>query len=87
MLTLRDCLDYCDLTDDEVALFAEHAHVPQEIAGQMVCGLVQTDEGIKLIAACLAELMQEAAAGDSPERVERLRLIHARFCAAHPLGH
>ncbi len=28
MLSIRDCLDYCDLTDDEVSLIAEHEGIP-----------------------------------------------------------
>ena len=34
MLSIRDCLDYCDLTDDEVALVAEHEGIPDGAAAQ-----------------------------------------------------
>ena len=34
MLSIRDCLDYCDLTDDEIALFAEHEGIPDAAAAQ-----------------------------------------------------
>ena len=42
MLSMRDCLDYCNLTDDEVALIAEHEDIPDAAAATIACGLVQT---------------------------------------------
>lgn len=42
MLSIRDCLDYCDLTDDEIDLIAEHEDIPDVAAAQLVCGMVQT---------------------------------------------
>lgn len=45
MLSIRDCLDYCDLTDEEVLLIAEHEDIPDAAAAQLCCGLVQTPEG------------------------------------------
>lgn len=40
MLSIRDCLDYCDLTDEEVLLIAEHEDIPDAAAAQLCCGLV-----------------------------------------------
>ena len=55
MLSIRDCLDYCDVTDDEVALIAEHEDIPDVAAAQVVCGLVQTPEGVMV----LTQFMEE----------------------------
>jgi hypothetical protein len=42
MLSIRDCLDYCDLTDEDVAIIAEHHDIPEAAAAQIACGLVQS---------------------------------------------
>jgi hypothetical protein len=35
MLTLRDFLDYCDLTEEEVGRIVEKEHVPPIVAAQL----------------------------------------------------
>ena len=35
MLSIRDCLDYCDLTDEDVAIIAEHHDIPDVAAAQI----------------------------------------------------
>lgn len=87
MLTIQDCLDYCDLTDDEVDLFAEHEHIPREIAGPLVCSLVQTDEGVQLVCACLSELVQTAMSAGALGEAEHVLHVYAEFRSAHPLPH
>lgn len=87
MLTIQDCLDYCDLTDDEVDLFAEHEHIPREIAGPLVCSLVQTDEGVQLVCSCLSELVQEAMSIGELDEAEHVLHVYAQFRSTHPLTH
>jgi hypothetical protein len=38
MLSIRDCLDYCDLTDEDVAIIAEHHDIPDVAAAQIAAG-------------------------------------------------
>jgi hypothetical protein len=42
MLTMRDFLDYCDLTEAEVAKIARREHVPLIVAAQLAHLLKQT---------------------------------------------
>ena len=42
MLTMRDFLDYCDLTEAEVAKIARREHVPLIVAAQLAHMLKQT---------------------------------------------
>ena len=37
MLSIRDCLDYCDLTDEDVAIIAEHHDIPEAAAVPRPC--------------------------------------------------
>lgn len=87
MLTLRDCLDYCDLTDDEVELFAEHEHIPCEVAGAIACSLVQTEEGVEEFDHCLSDLVADAVDSGRFDKAEHVLHVYAQFRSAHPLAH
>ena len=86
MLTMEDCLDYCDLTEDEVELFAEHEHIPEEVAGPVVCGLVQTEEGVKVICAAMSDLVRDAVSSGHMDKAEHVLQVYAQFRSAHPLA-
>lgn len=86
MLTMQDCLDYCDLTTEEVQLFAKHEHIPEEIATPIACGLVQSDEGVKLIGSCLTEMVSDAMQQGEVEEAEHVLNVYAQFRSAHPLA-
>ncbi|MBC9070643.1 hypothetical protein IAI53_01550 [Thauera sp. CAU 1555] len=87
MLSIRDCLDYCDLTEDEVALIAEHEDIPDAAAAQMACGLVQTPEGVLLLTNYMLDLIERATERGDLEKAEQARNLCARFMADHPLQH
>lgn len=87
MLSIRDCLDYCDLTDDEVELIAEHENIPDVAAAQIACGLVQTAEGILILTRFMADLLARAEHRGDRVEADRVRKICARFQLDHPLVH
>lgn len=87
MLSIRDCLDYCDLTEDEVALVAEHEGIPDAAAAQVVCGLVQTPEGVLLVTNYMLDLIERADEEGDHAKADRARSLCARFMADHPLRH
>lgn len=87
MLSMRDCLDYCDLTDDEIALFAEHEGIPDAAAAQVVCGMVQSPEGVVILTSYMKDLVDRATERGEAERAERARKACARFMSDHPLPH
>ncbi|MCB1908858.1 MAG: hypothetical protein KDH15_15950 [Rhodocyclaceae bacterium] len=87
MLSIRDCLDYCDLTDDEVALIAEHEDIPDAAAAHIACGLVQTREGVLILTRYLTDMVDRAERGGNREKAEWARLTFARFLKDHPPLH
>lgn len=87
MLSIRDCLDYCDLTDDEIELIAEHEDIPDVAAAQLVCGLVQTPEGVLILTRCMQELIERANRRGDVEKARRATQVCARFMTDHPLHH
>lgn len=86
MLTMQDCLDYCDLTMEEVHLFATHENIPEEIATPIACGLVQSDEGVELIGSCLTDMVSDAMSQGEVEKAEHVLHVYAQFRSAHPLA-
>ncbi len=87
MLSIRDCLDYCDLTDDEIALIAEHEEIPDAAAAQVACGLVQTPEGVMVLTGYMLDLIERANAHGDVDKAARAATVCARFMADHPLLH
>ncbi len=86
MLTMQDCLDYCDLTPEEVGLFAVHEHLPEEIAAPIACSLVQTEEGVELICSCLRDFVSDAMSRGELAEAEHVLHVYAQFRSAHPLA-
>ena len=87
MLSIRDCLDYCDLTDDEVSLIAEHEGIPDAAAAQMACGLVQTPEGVLMLTHYMLDLIERASERDDERKAQLARRVCERFMSDHPLPH
>lgn len=87
MLSMRDCLDYCDLTDDEVSLIAEHEDITDVAAATMACGLVQTSEGTLLLTQCMEDLLERAQIEGRSEKAALAREVLAQFKVDHPVHH
>ncbi|MRR50413.1 MAG: hypothetical protein EG825_05780 [Rhodocyclaceae bacterium] len=85
MLSMRDCLDYCDLTEDEVALLAEAGDVPGECAAEVACGLVQSPEGTQLLTCMLENALCHVKARGDVCALEAAQQALQRFRADHPL--
>lgn len=87
MLSMRDCLDYCDLTDDEIALLAEHEQIPDAAAAAVACAMVQTPEGVVVLTHYLMDVIEHADACGDHRKARVARSVCARFIADHPLPH
>lgn len=46
MLALRDCIDMCDLTEQEVAAIAEEESLPPIVAVMVGCSLLRSQRGL-----------------------------------------
>lgn len=87
MLSMKDCLDYCDLTEDEVLLIAEHEDIPDVAAAQLCCGLVQTAEGVLLLTQYMETLADRALQRGDTVRARKAMLVRERFILDHPVKH
>jgi hypothetical protein len=85
MLTLKDCIDMSDLSDSEVAAIAEHEHVPEIVAAEIGCKLVNSPAGRELLKRYLRENFVQAKAHHLDKKAQGLALLLRRFDGAHPL--
>jgi len=84
MLTLRDCLELSDLTDDEVQMIADHEHIPDIVAAELGNELLHSEEGVTLIKAYMLDCIEHARRLGDFARVDALYSVYVKFDASHP---
>lgn len=85
MLDLRDCMDFLDLTDEEIEALAMHEHVPLIVASELGSYLLQSPDGVPMIKRAIIDDIEEAEARGDEAQATRLRATLAHFVATHPL--
>lgn len=46
MLTLQECLDFCELSEEQICAIAEHEHVPEIIAAELANACCTAKRGV-----------------------------------------
>lgn len=87
MITLKDCLDYSDLTEEEVAVIAAHEHLTYPFAVEMACGMSQSQEGEDLLRCLLKAAVRDARHDHDSAALKAARHALQEFAAAHPAQH
>lgn len=78
MLTLKECLDFSELTEDEVREIAEHERVPEIVAAELGHTLLNSPRGIYVIRGYLLENLEKAASNGNFRKAKHLdKVIHA----------
>lgn len=83
MLTYEECLDMCDITQEEVSAIAEHEHVDPIIAlaiGQYLC----CHDGENKIKKIILDDIKHAEQTGNTEHAIVLKKVLAHFIATHP---
>jgi hypothetical protein len=83
MLTLKECLEFSDLSEEEVREIAEHERVPEIVAAELGHTLLKTPRGIYIIRNYLLENLERAAATGNLQRARHLGEVITRFNATH----
>jgi len=80
MLTIQDCIELSELTEEEIRAIAEHEHIPEMAAIELGNYLVHTPEGEKRIRAMIVDDIDDArVAGDI------VRVLSLKICLKHYL--
>jgi len=74
MVSLKDCIDMCDLTEEEVVAIAETEKLPAIVAAQVGCTLLRSEGGVEYIRCVLRTRAERAVAdGDLHTAAVRFR--------------
>ncbi len=75
MLTLKDCLGFCELTEDEIEAIAEHEHLPEIVAIELGQYLVHLPKGQNAIRQIIRDDIRVAEARGDGSHAAKLKLI------------
>ena len=84
MISYQECLDFSDLTDEEVDAIAEHERIPQAAALELGSYLLSRPGGVAAIAGMIRDDLAEARGRGDARRVEHLRHALAHLLHHHP---
>jgi hypothetical protein len=84
MLTLEDCIEMCDLTEEEVLAIAEHEHIPVIAAAAMAKYMIHCPDGEICIKAMIKDDIRDSIARGDRVHELALKLVMRRFIAQHP---
>lgn len=84
MLSLEECLDFCELDIDEIEAIAEHEHIPVIVAAEYGCEMLKTPDGVRNLRGILRDNIDCAESHGQAERALRFRSVYRHFCATHP---
>ncbi len=84
MLTLKDCLDFAELTEEEILAIAEHEHLTEIAALELSEYLVQRPDGVLVIKRMILDDIEEAKRANNRARELRLKAVLKHFVDTHP---
>ena len=83
MLSLDDCIAMSGLTEEEVAIVAEHEHLPMIIAVELGYTLLKTPKGVFTLRCYIAEALEHAKLAGDRDKAKDVDRVLTRFNAAH----
>ena len=84
MLSYKDCVDLCDMTQDEIAAVAEHEHIPDIIAIGLAEYLLHTPDGVPMLKRIILDDIEVAISHGNREGETHLRAVLKHFVQTHP---
>ena len=85
MLTLEDCADYCDLTDDEIEAITEGAGIPPIEVCAMVQQYTDSPQECRKILRFLMEYLEKVEAHSDAHRSHEVHEAIQHFVSQHHL--
>jgi len=83
MLTIQDCLDLCELTEDEVLAIAEHENLPEVVALELGNALAQTAAGERRVEEMIVDDIVAAQRAGNLRHAATLKVVLQRFIEKH----
>ena len=87
MISIKDCIAMCGLTEQEVMAIAEHEHVPEIAAAAMGRYLLKKPDGAAQIRDMIRDDIHGALSRGDKDRASELLMVLRHFLATHPEAH
>ena len=87
MISLKDCIALCGLTEKEVMAIAEHEHVPEMAAAAMGRYLLKKPDGAEQIRDMIRDDSHAALSRGDKDHASELLMVLRHFLATHPEAH
>ena len=84
MISIKDCIAMCGLSEKEVMAIAEHEHVPEIAAAAMGQYLLKQPEGAAKIRDMMRDDINEALARNDHTHASELVMVLRHFLETHP---
>ena len=85
MLTYKDCLDWCDLEQDEIDAISEHEHMDRILALAYGDSLCHQAGGTRRMRRILIDDIRHAQQHHNFQHAHELRHLLHRYIKTHPL--
>lgn len=83
MLTLQDCIEMSDLSEEEILAIAEHENIPEMVAVELGCYLVHMPSGEKRIRRMIIDDIERASEAGDVKHAALLRSVLKHFVECH----
>ena len=83
MLTLEDCIEMSDLSEEEILAIAEHENIPEMVAVELGSYLVHLPSGEKRIKRMILDDIEHASAAGNTGHAALLRSVLKHFVECH----
>ena len=85
MLSLEECRGYAGLSEDEVAIIAEHEHIPAIVAVELGSQLLESPRGLYRLHGIFLDSLELAVRQGRREREKHIDAVYAQFLSQHPM--
>jgi S-ribosylhomocysteine lyase LuxS involved in autoinducer biosynthesis len=83
MLTIQDCIELSELTEEEILAIAAHEHIPEMAAIELGNYLIHTPDGERRVKAMIVDDIESARAEGNLHRVLTLKVCLKHFLEHH----
>ena len=85
MLSLHDCIAMSGLSEDEIAIVAEHEHLSMIVAAELGNSLLDSPKGLFTLRGYIVDVLTQAKVAGHRDKEKRVQVVLTRFNAAHPV--
>lgn len=86
MLTIEDCIELSELSEEEILAIAEHENLPEMVAVEFGAYLVHAPDGEKRIKRMIVDDIEAARARGDYKHAGVLKSVLRHFIQAHRVG-